>query len=257
MVEVSELVLGQGPLKVIVVHGWMAGRQLFDPMHTHLDSEEFSYVFMDCRGYGERIDSQGPYSVCTIADDILALADRLGWTMFSVLGHSMAGMSAQWLLHVAPERIQSLVLLSTVPASGAKITEERRHLLKTAIGDPETRRRLIDINTGHRQSASWLNDTLNISIQTTCAHALTGYLQSWTLDDLEAQVQGASTPVLAIVGEFDPGSTVAVMEQMVLPMFPDSRCELLTGVGHYAMREDPESLVLSVEGFIRSVVSPS
>lgn len=257
MVEVSELVLGQGPLKVIVVHGWMAGRQLFDPMHTHLDSEELSYVFMDCRGYGDRIDSHGPFSVRTIADDILDLADRLGWTMFSVLGHSMAGMSAQLLLHVAPERIQSVVLLSTVPASGAKITEERRRLLKSAVGDPDTRRTLIDINTGHRQSASWLNDTLAISLQSTSPDALTGYLESWTQDDLEKQVQGASTPLLAIVGEFDPGATVALMEQMVLPMFPNGRCELLTGVGHYAMREDPEALVRSVEGFIRSVVSTS
>ncbi|MFJ5236475.1 alpha/beta fold hydrolase [Pseudomonas neuropathica] len=257
MVEVSKLVLGQGPLKVIVVHGWMAGRQLFDPMHTHLNSEDFSYVFMDCRGYGDRIDSHGPFNVRTIAEDILELANRLGWTMFSVLGHSMAGMSAQWLLHVAGERIQSIVLLSTVPASGAKITEERRSLLKSAVEDSDTRRTLIDINTGHRQSTFWLNQTLAISLQTTCPDALTGYLQSWTRDDLTAKVQGVSTPVLAIVGEFDPGATLEVMEQKVLPMFPGCRCELLPGVGHYAMREDPKALVRSVEGFIRSVVSSS
>lgn len=257
MVEVSKPVLGRGPFKVIAVHGWMAGRQLFDPMHAYLNSEEFSYAFMDCRGYGDHIDSHGPFSVCTIADDILELADRLGWTTFSVLGHSMAGMSAQWLMHVAPERVQSVVLLSTVPASGAKITEERERLLKSAIGDSDTRRTLIDINTGHHQSTMWLNDTLAISTQTTCEGALNGYLQSWTQDDLEAQVQGASTPVLAIVGEFDPGATVALMEQKVLPIFPDSRCELLPGVGHYAMREDPKALVRTVEDFIRSVLRAS
>lgn len=255
MVNVPEAVLGRGPLKVIIVHGWMAGRRLFDPTHAYLNLEDFSYVFMDCRGYGDRIDSQGPFSVRTIAEDVLELADRLGWTRFSVLGHSMAGMSAQWLMHVAPERIQCAVLLSTVPASGSKITEERRNLLISAMAAPDVRRVLIDINTGHQQSISWLDDTLAVSLETTCPDALTGYLQSWTHDDLEKDIRGITAPVLVIVGELEPGATLEVMTQKVLPLLPNSHCKLLPGVGHYAMREAPAALVKAVEAFITCVTA--
>ncbi|OSR71403.1 alpha/beta fold hydrolase [Pseudomonas syringae] len=247
--------LGHGDLKVIVVHGWMAGRALFDPMHPFLDVATFTFAFMDCRGYGDRRDSVGPFDVRTIAEDILELADRLGWSVFSVLGHSMAGMSAQWLLETVPERIQSLVLLSTVPAKGASISQERRQLLESAMTKPADRRALIDINTGHRHSADWLDQTLALSLATTNPPALREYLKSWTQDGFEFQAGCVAVPALLLVGEADPGATLELMQDQVAPFITSSRLQQLPGVGHYAMREDPEGLVSATQAFISTAVA--
>lgn len=250
--------LGHGDLKVIVVHGWMAGRALFGPIHPFLDLAAFTFAFMDCRGYGDRLDSGGPFDVRTIAEDILELADALGWPVFSVLGHSMAGISAQWLLETVPGRVQSLVLLSTVPARGANISQERRQLLESAMINPENRRALIDINTSHQHSAEWLDQTLALSLSTTTLPALQGYLRSWTLDGFELQIRDRVTPTLLLVGEADPGATIKLMQEQVEPDHPSSRLHQLSGVGHYAMREDPATLAKVTQEFISaSAACPS
>lgn len=250
--------LGHGDLKVIVVHGWMGGRALFDPIHPFLDLAAFTFAFMDCRGYGDRLDSVGPFDVRTIAEDILELADALSWPVFSVLGHSMAGMSAQWLLETVPARVQSLVLLSTVPARGANISQERRQLLESAMTNPECRRALIDINTGHQHSVEWLDQTLALSLATTTLAALQGYLRSWTHDGFEPQIKTAVVPTLLLVGEADPGATLKLMQEQVESSIPSSRVQQLSGVGHYAMREDPQALAQAAQAFIAaSAACPS
>ena len=257
MVDIAVVPVGHGPLKVIAVHGWMAGRRLFDPVHAHLNLDDFSYAFMDCRGYGDQIDSPGPFTVRTIAEDVVQLADSLGWEQFTVLGHSMAGMSAQWLVHLVPNRIKSIVLLSTVPASGAVITSERRALLELAIADPYARRTLIDINTGQRRSVSWLNQTLAISLETTSPESLRSYLLSWTQDDLTPELQRSTKPLMVIVGQADPGATMEVMLQNVLPLYVNGHSLMLDGVGHYAMSEDPVALVRAMEKFISEQATPA
>src|SRR5690606_29151668 len=47
------------------------------------------------------------------AQDLLALADQLGWARFSLVGHSMGGMIAQEMALRAPDRIERLVLMDT------------------------------------------------------------------------------------------------------------------------------------------------
>jgi pimeloyl-ACP methyl ester carboxylesterase len=77
-------------------------------MVQHLDTAAFTYAFMDYRGYGERRGSDGPYTMAQIAQDALALADGLGWSQFSLLGHSMGGMAIQQVLADASARVQLL-----------------------------------------------------------------------------------------------------------------------------------------------------
>lgn len=242
--------VGSGARKVIVVHGWMAGSAMFEPLLEHLDVERFAYVFMDCRGYGERRQAPGPYSVEQIAEDMLALADALEWPVFSVLGHSMAGMAAQWLMASAPQRLQRVVLLATVPASGAVLSAERRTLLGEAMHDPAARRALISANVGHRRPGPWLDELLALSLDTTCPQAMQAYLQNWAGDGFAKRLQGAAVPTLVLVGEHDPGSTVAGMNATVMAWLVDARLMVLEDVGHYPMCESPALLAQAIEAWI-------
>jgi len=83
--------IGKGPHNVIALHGWFGSAAGWGPFAEVLDETRFSYAFMDYRGYGGSKDLPGKYSMEEISADALALADRLGWEKFSLLGHSMGG----------------------------------------------------------------------------------------------------------------------------------------------------------------------
>lgn len=93
---------------------------------------------MDCRGYGEAVETPGAYTMEEVAADALAVADDLGWDTFSVIGHSMGGKAAQQMLLDAPSRIRSIVGISPVPASGFPLEGEMWELFAGAVEESGT-----------------------------------------------------------------------------------------------------------------------
>ena len=73
-------------------------------------------VMPDNRGAGRTTPLDAPTGIRAMADDCVALADHLGWTKFSLAGHSMGGMIAQDLAIRHPGRVDRLVLASTSPS---------------------------------------------------------------------------------------------------------------------------------------------
>src|SRR4051812_8424136 len=101
--------IGTGPVRVIVLHDWFGTSANWGSVLDYFDPEGFSYVFLDYRGYGDRRDVAGRYNLSEIADDVLALADEIGWDTFCLMGHSMGGKAVQQVLVRAPERIEKLI----------------------------------------------------------------------------------------------------------------------------------------------------
>lgn len=235
-------VVGHGPTLVIVSHGWMGDHRLFDPFITTIDQDRYTYAFVDCRGYGTRQGEPGPMSVEAMAEDVLAVAESLGWERFHVIGHSMGGMAAQRLMVDTPDRLESAILVAPVPASGARIDDERRALLRRAMALPEARRELIDANTGRIRNDAWLDHLLNLSLGSTNAAALEAYMASWTGTDFAAEARGATVPVLLIVGELDPGAPLARMQETIMSWYPRAQLRQMKGIGHYPMQESPDEL---------------
>src|SRR5450830_1792239 len=71
--------IGNGPTKVLVIHGWFWDHQVFTPIFESLDTDRYTYAFVDIRGYGNSRKIFGPYSIGEVAADAIALADQLGW----------------------------------------------------------------------------------------------------------------------------------------------------------------------------------
>ena len=44
--------IGNGPHKVLALHGWFGDEHTFDPISRALDTDQFTYVSMAYRGYG-------------------------------------------------------------------------------------------------------------------------------------------------------------------------------------------------------------
>ena len=122
--------VGQGPHFVLVLHGWFGDAHAFEPIEPWLSRDHFSYVFMDCRGYGGMQDAAGQYSIDEVAHDALALADALRIDTFSVMGHSMGGMAIERIAVLAPQRVRSMLAIAPVPCGGIAYDAPTRRLLE-------------------------------------------------------------------------------------------------------------------------------
>lgn len=246
----NHVLVGSGQRKVLALSGWLGSAEGWGFLPALVDHERFTYAFMDYRGYGGSMEVDGEHTIEEIAGDTLALADFLGWERFSLLGHSMGGSPVQRVLVDAPDRVERLVGISPVPATRVPFDDQGWALFSGAADNADNRRAIIDLTTGNRLSAVWLDQMVQHSVQTSTRDAFAAYLEAWAKADFADLVMGNTTPVKVIVGEHDPSLGATAMEQTWLRFYPNAEMEVLANAGHYAMFETPVRLVTSIEDFL-------
>ncbi|HEY9847746.1 MAG TPA: alpha/beta hydrolase, partial [Candidatus Caenarcaniphilales bacterium] len=75
--------------------------------------KQYQVLRFDNRGVGQSSAPDSPYSIKQMTVDAAALLDYLSISKVHVAGHSMGGQIAQELALAYPEKIQSLILLSS------------------------------------------------------------------------------------------------------------------------------------------------
>lgn len=245
--------VGHGARTVICVHGWFGSSSAWGQGFVDaLDQERFRYEFMDARGYGERRGSGGPYTIDQVAADVLELADDLGLTKFSLVGHSMGGSIIQRVLALAPERVEAIVGVCPVPTSGSEFDAEGRELFESAAADDDSRRAIIDILTGKGLSDTWIDAQVRHSRGHSDQEAFADYFVAWADTDHSAEVP-SGVPALAVVGAHDPSVTEEAVRGSWGASHPASEYEILAGAGHFPMFEQPIRLATRIEEFLESL----
>lgn len=241
--------VGTGPHAVLVLHGWFGDAHSFEQIEPWLSGDAFSYVFMDCRGYGGMKHTSGAYTIDEIASDALALADALGFGRFSLVGHSMGGMVIERLAILAPDRVRALVAIAPVPCGGISYDAPTRRLLEDAAEHVENRRTIIDRSTGKRLPASWVDWKAAYSVAHSSPKAFAAYFRAWADTDFSNEITGQH-PVKVLVGEHDPTFNADLMARTYLRRYLRATVEILRNAGHYPMNETPLALVTAIESFL-------
>ncbi|KUJ37279.1 alpha/beta hydrolase [Streptomyces albus subsp. albus] len=242
--------VGDGPHRVIAVHGWFSDRAGYAAVLPHIDRRAFTYALPDLRGYGEARDVPGEFSTAEAGRDLLALADHLGWDEFSLVGHSMGGAVVQRVLAAAPQRVRRLVGVAPVPASGVPLEGEQWELFAGAAERPENRRAIINLTTGSRHPDAWLDFMVRHSEQHSDVKAFRAWLDSWAREDFHTEIAGSTVPVRVVVGAYDPALTAEVMRQTWLRWYARAELVELPCAGHYPADETPLELVRAIEDFL-------
>lgn len=247
-------IIGNGPGRVLALHGWFGSASDWGPMADLLDGDRFTYAFLDFRGYGGAKEQCGAYTLDEMALDALAAADWLQWSKFALLGHSMGGCVIQRVLLHAPGRVTALTGIAPVPACGSDLPAAAWDLFVSAASNPAARRAIIDRSTGSRLSGRWLDRMCERSLANSRQDAFAAYLPAWARADFSEHIVGRTLPVGLFVGEHDPGLGPETMHRTWMRWYPNASLTVMRNAGHYPMEETPVAMVSVLENFLVTVV---
>lgn len=244
--------IGHGETKVLVFHGWFGDYSVWEPTFKALNTDAFSYLFIDYRGYGRSSELSGDYTMREIAADANEVVQSLGWTDMHVVGHSMGGLAMQRFILDCDDSInvKSAVGVTPVSGTGNALDGDGWTLFEGAVTEDGNRYGILDFTTGGRLSASWLSRMVKASREQTNEDAYRGYLHAWAKESIVDEVADIKTPMMVCVGEFDGAINAERMNETFMQWYEGCELEVIRNAGHYPMQETPIYLATIMERFI-------
>ena len=247
-------ILGSGPEKILTMHNWFCDCTSYEPMMPYLDTEQYTYAFMDLRGYGKAKEIKGSYTVEEASQDAMKVASSLGWTEFHVMGHSMSGMIAQKM--ALNSQIKSVIAITPVPACGTPKPPELMGFLEAAAtGNDEFAKDCIHLLTSQRYSDCVAKQMIKAWKNCSIPEARIAYLHMFSNTDFSNQIKGLKTPMLVIFGAHDFKGEEELMRKTFLTWYPNAQLQRCEGAGHFPTQEAPIYLASLVEKFMSSLVA--
>jgi pimeloyl-ACP methyl ester carboxylesterase len=256
---------GEGPV-LLLIHG-MAGtaenwKSVIEPL-----AMRHTVVAPDFPGHGESAPGGGDYSLGGLAAVLRDLLLTVGHERATLVGHSLGGGVAMQFSYQFPEMVERLVLVSSgglgpdvspllraaalpgadlfISATAAAGSRAGGWLGRgmSALGVRPT----ADVAEVARAYASLANSERRKAFLATL-RAVVG-TEGQRIAALDRLYLADTLPMLIVWGDRDPIIPVAHGEDAHLAL-PNSRLEILAGVGHVPQLEDPGRFIAVLERFL-------
>ena len=253
-----------GAPAVLLIHGSAGSLASWDAVVPAL-AGAFRVIRVDLLGCGRSATPTGGYDIPTQARRVGTALDKLGVSRVTVIGHSGGCTVATALAEQRPGTVAALALIDMGPTPDAKIPESRlTRLLLTQFPGPLLWRLKTEATI---RKASRTGFTRPVDIPDALIEGLLGmtyrafagamrapldYLGQRSLPD---RLTPLGLPVLVVFGADDQRwrSSSAAAYRVV----PGARVELLPGVGHTPMMEDPQATGKLLLDFAAAAAHPS
>lgn len=94
-----------GRLPTIALHGWLDNANSFDAFAMAMPELDLFALDFAGHGYSDPRPSDVGYWGWLDVQDVIAVADRLGWSRFAIVAHSMGAEYSTQLVGIYPERV--------------------------------------------------------------------------------------------------------------------------------------------------------
>jgi len=227
---------GRGERALVFVHGWLGDASVWEAQMTRF-APRYRVVALDLAGHGQSGRGRGAWTVAAFAGDVAAVVRALDLRHVVLLGHSMSGAITVAAAGLLGERVDALVPVDTLNDAEWDLPPEVweqffaglradfpagvSSFFRGMLAAPSTPRDVIDGIVAKAQAA---DPEVAIAI-----------LERARDYDLRAGLRALSVPIHAINRDMHP--TKLETNRKYAPRF---EVELVPGVGHWPMLEDPQ-----------------
>jgi len=249
MVTLGHKIIGNGAKKVLFLHELMGNYKNYEPIFPYLDTANFTYVFVDLRGYGLSRDIEGEYSCEEASTDVKNLISHLNIKEVNIVAHSMSTMIAQKIALI-DDRVSKLVLITPIPASGVKLPEIAENSLLKAMQKNESKIEEIVYSASKRHNEKWAQNRIKMAYEASTVEARVGYMKMYMHTDFSDEVNAIKIPIKIIVGKYDfPIFGLKLVTKLFTHYYDDVEIVECQEAGHYPMLECPVYFSSKIEEF--------
>ncbi|MBN1681667.1 MAG: alpha/beta fold hydrolase [Anaerolineae bacterium] len=247
---------GQGT-PLVLLHGFPFDHRIWQAQVEAL-SDICRVITPDLRGHGSSPFPDGVYDMDTMAQDVLALLDRLDVRRAIWAGHSMGGYVLMAALRLAPERIMGAAFVAThpLPDSDAKRAQRLDDATEAIrLGSTRIVCGMLDKLFAPSVSATpaLAQKTVDIMVNTSpvgVAGALRGMAGR---PDSTGTLRSMTVPAVVVVGAEDQIVSLDVARNMA-DTIPGATLVIVPGAGHMLMLEQPDATTDALRPFIEDVL---
>lgn len=259
-VSLNVEVLGEGP-PLVLLHGFTGSAATWSSLAARLE-RQFTVITPDLLGHGLSDSPEDPdrYRVERCVEDVLAVADRLGFGRINLLGYSMGGRVALRLVVDAPQRVRTLILESASPGITPAAAREARREADDALAARINREGIeafvdywenIPLFASQRQ----LPDEVRAGVRQQrlrsdpigLANSLRG-LGAGVGEPLFDRLASIDVPTLLVAGELD--LKYCELAELMARSIPSASLALIPGAGHTVHLEQTEAFDQVVREFL-------
>ncbi|SDJ81807.1 3-oxoadipate enol-lactonase [Nocardioides sp. YR527] len=246
-VDVHHVVTGRtdGPV-VVLSNSLGATHSMWDENLAELE-RYFRVLRYDTRGHGASPVRPGPYSIDDLADDVVALLDRLGVERAHFVGLSLGGMTGMRLAARNPERVERLVVLCT----GAQLTPSSawndRAATVRAHGTQAVAEAVVArwFTPGFLEANPDVRASCEAMVAATPAEGYAGCCEVIAAMDLRADLPAITAPTLAIAGADDPATPPPHLEA-IADAVEDGGVLVVRDSAHLANAQQPGTITPAI-----------
>lgn len=243
-----------GGRPIVLLHGLALEKNIWNPV-IEAFSNQARFIAPDLRGHGSTSLGQADATLSQIADDLLAMLDALGLDKVCLVGHSMGGYIALNFAARYPQRLASLVLVTSnvradAPDKRKRRLEDAQRVLNGGI--PAFAATMASRLTKDPRLVS----QLRIQMESICAPGLSNILVAIAnRPDRQELISKLEMPILAIAGAEDQISSVSVALEAGNLAIRGHKLAL-PSVGHMPMLENPLALGAALLSFLEVDIEP-
>ncbi len=244
-------IIGSGKKYILVLHELMGDHSNFDPILPYIDTTNFTYIFIDHRGYGLSKDILGEYTCDEAANDVKNLITKLNLKEVNLLAHSMSTMIAQKVALI-DDRVKQLILITPISAAGIKMKPQAQAKLIASMKKNENFIEYVVESASNRYNQPWKDYRIKMGYEASTLEARTGYMIMYLTTDFIDKVKDIKIPIKIMVGHHDlPAFHKNNVRKQFEEYYNDFEIIECMEAGHYPMIECPVYFSTEIERFCK------